>query len=156
MARPPAAIREEGGAMKLSSVFLATLCAIVLVAVLMLMLGVNVHRVPAQGAKLYNPATETTLKGSVAEIRDFACPVSEGEIGSHLMLKTGDGIVQVHLAPGRIMRSHKLNFNVGDQLTIVGSKVDLLGKEDLIAREITRGNENFVFRDTTGNSMLVQ
>jgi len=32
----------------------------------------------------------------------------------------------------------------------------LLGKEDVIAREITRGNENFVFRDATGNSMLVQ
>ena len=142
--------------MRLSSILLATLCAIVLAAVLMLMLGVNVHRVPAQGAKLYNPATEVTLKGSVAEVRDFACPVSEGEIGTHLMLKTGNEVVQLHLAPGRIMRSHKLSFATGDQLTVVGSKVELLGREDIIAREITRGNENFVFRDPAGNSMLVQ
>lgn len=142
--------------MKLSSILLTAVCFIVLVAALMLMLGVNVHRAPAQGAKLYNPATETTLKGTVTEVRDFACPVSEGEIGTHLMLQTSDGVVQVHLAPGRIMRSHKLSFSVGNQLTVVGSKVKLLGKEDVIAREITRANESFVFRDRVGNSMLVQ
>ena len=142
--------------MKLSSILLAAVCFIVLVAALMLMLGVKVHRAPAQGAKLYNPATEITLKGTVAEVREFACPVSEGEIGSHLMLKTGDGLVQVHLAPGRIMRSNKLSFAVGDKLTVLGSKVDLLGREDVIVREITRANEDFVFRDRAGNSMLVQ
>jgi hypothetical protein len=142
--------------MKLSSIFLAALCAIVLAAVLMLMLGVNVHRVPAQGAKLYNPATEVTIKGVVVDVQDFACPVSEGEIGSHLTLKTGDGDVQVHLAPGRIMRSHRLSFSKGDQLTVAGSKVELYGHTDVIAREITRGNEEFVLRDRAGNSMLVQ
>jgi hypothetical protein len=142
--------------MKLSSIFLATFCAIVLIAVLMLMLGINVHRVPAQGAKLYNPGTEVTMKGVVAEVKDFACPVSEGEMGSHLMLKTGEEMVQVHLAPGRIMRSNKLSFGAGDQLTVIGSKVQLYGNNDVIAREIIRGNEDFVLRDREGNSMLVQ
>jgi hypothetical protein len=116
----------------------------------------SVHWTPAQGPKLYNPATETTLKGSVVELRDFACPVCEGEIGSHLMLKTGDKLVQEHLVAGRIVRSNKLSFNVGDQLRSWGSKVELLGEEDIIAREITRGNENYVFRDRAGDSMLVQ
>jgi hypothetical protein len=142
--------------MKLSSIFLATFCAIVLIAVLMLMLGINVHRVPAQGAKLYNPGTEVTIKGVVADVKDFACPVSEGEMGSHLMLKTGEEMVQVHLAPGRIMRSNKLSFGTGDQLTVIGSKVQLYGNKDVIAREIIRGNEDFVLRDREGNSMLVQ
>jgi hypothetical protein len=121
-----------------------------------LMLGINVHRVPAQGAKLYNPGTEVTMKGVVAEVKDFACPVSEGEMGSHLMLKTGEEMVQVHLAPGRIMRSNKLSFGAGDQLTVIGSKVQLYGNNDVIAREIIRGNEDFVLRDREGNSMLVQ
>jgi hypothetical protein len=142
--------------MKISSILLATFSAIVLIAVLMLMLGINVHPVPAQGAKLYDPGTEVTMKGKVEEIRDFACPVSEGEIGRHLMFKTAEGIVQVHLAAGRIIRSHKLSFNTGDQLTIIGSKVQLYGRNDLIAREINRGNESFVLRDRSGNLMLMQ
>ena len=142
--------------MKLSSMLLATLCAIALIAVLMLMLGVNVHRVPAQGAKLYDPSSEATMKGELAELRDLACPVSEGEIGSHLMLRTAEGLVQVHLAAARILRSNKLSFNAGDQLTVIGSKVQLFGKNDLIAREILRGNEDFVLRDRSGNLMLVQ
>ena len=142
--------------MKLSSIFLATFCAIVLIAVLMLMLGVNVHRVPAHGAKLYDPGTEVTIKGEVAEVREIACPVSEGEIGSHLMLKTPEGVTQVHLAAGRIVRSNKLSFSPGDQLTVIGSKVQLLGRNDVIAREILRGNEDFVLRDRSGNLMLVQ
>src|SRR5262249_10087526 len=107
---------ERSTALKLASIFLAAVCFVVLIAGLMLMLGVNVYWTPAQGAELYNPATETTPKGSIVELRDFACPVSEGEIGSHLMLKTGDKLVQEHLAAERIMRSNKLSFNVGDQL----------------------------------------
>ncbi len=142
--------------MKLSSILLAAFCFVVLVAVLMMMLGVSVHRVPAQGAKLYNPASEIQLQGTVVEVKDFACPVSEGEMGSHIMLKTADDITQVHLAAGRIMRSNKLSFRPGDKLTVLGSKVELFGKTDVIAREIIRGNEDFILRDHSGNSMLVQ
>lgn len=142
--------------MKVSSILLATFSAIVLIAVLMLMLGINVHTVPAQGARLYDPGTEVTMKGEVAEVRNFACPVSEGDIGSHLMFKTAEGIVQVHLAAGRIIRSHKLSFKTGDQLTIIGSKMQLYGKNDLIAREINRGNESFKIGDRSGNLMVMQ
>jgi hypothetical protein len=142
--------------MKVSSMLLATLCAIVLIAVLMLMLGINVHRVPAQGAELYDPSTETTIKGEVAELRDLACPVSEGEIGSHLMLRTPEGLVQVHLAAARILRSNKLSFKAGDQLTAIGSKVQLYGENHLIVREILRGNEDFVLRDRSGKLMVMQ
>lgn len=143
--------------MRLSSLLLAVFCAAAVLVVLLLGMGVNFRRpVPAQGANLYNPATEVIVKGVVSEVRDFACPVSEGEIGSHLMLKTADGVLQVHLAPGRILRSQKLSFAAGDQITVIGSKVRIFGSNDLIAREITRGNEDFVFRDPAGKLMLVQ
>ncbi len=143
--------------MRLSSLLLAVFCATAVLVLLLLGMGVNFRQpVPAQGANLYNPATEVIVKGAVAEVRDFACPVSEGEIGTHLMLKTSEGVLQVHLAPGRIMRSQKLSFATGDQLTVIGSKVRIFGSNDLVAREITRGNEQFVFRDQTGKLMLVQ
>jgi translation initiation factor IF-1 len=142
---------------RLSSLLLALVGAALVICVLLLVLGVHFHGPPsAQGAALYDPAREVTVKGVVGEERDFTCPVSEGELESHLMLKTDDGIVQLHLAPGRIMRSHQLHFAPGDQITVVGSRVRIFGKDDIIVRNITSGNEEFVFRDQTGKMMLVQ
>jgi len=143
--------------MKLSSVLLAGLGAAALTAVVLLILGVSFRRpLPTQGAGLYNRATETTVTGVVSEVRDFSCPVSDGEMGDHLMLKTADGEVLVHLAPGRVMRSQNLRFAPGEQLTVMGSRVRLLGHNDLIAREIVRGTDTYVFRDQAGKLMLVQ
>jgi DNA/RNA endonuclease YhcR with UshA esterase domain len=125
--------------------------------ILLLILGVNFHRsVSAQGAALYNAADEVVVRGRVQEVQEFDCPVSEGELASHLMLKTTDGVVQVHLAPVRIMAGQKLSFAPGDQIEVVGSKIRLNGKSGVIAREISRGNETFIFRDREGRLLLVQ
>lgn len=143
--------------MNLSSLLLAMFCAVVLFAVLLLSVGGSFHQPPAaQGAKLYNPANEVLLTGKVMETRDFACPVSEGELGSHVMLQTADGIVKIHLAPGRIMRSQKIQFTPGEEISVVGAKVRLFGEDDVIARQITRGNEQIFVRDPEGKLMLVQ
>jgi hypothetical protein len=143
--------------MKLSSLLLAGLGAAALTAVVLLILGVSFRRpLPTQGAGLYNRATETTVTGVVSEVLDFSCPVSEGEMGDHLVLKTAEGEVMVHLAPGRVMRSQKLRFAPGEQLTVTGSRVRITGHNDLIAREIVRGLDDYVIRDQAGKLMLVQ
>lgn len=143
--------------MKLSSLILGTLSAVAVIAVLLLVFGVSFHRPPAvQGAALYDPAQEVLVKGVVKDVREYACPVSEGEMGNHLMLQTANGVVEVHLAPGRVMRSLNLKFSPGEQIEVLGAKAPSLGRDDLIAREITRGNESIVFRDPHGKLMLVQ
>ncbi len=143
--------------MKILSLLYGMVFAVVVIAVLLLVLGVGFHRpVTAQGAALYNPATEVVVKGIVQEEQDFDCPVSEGEVGSHLMLKTSEGVLQVHLAPVRIMSSQNLSFARGDQIEVRGSWIQLAGKNGVIAREITRGNETIIFRDDKGKLLLVQ
>jgi hypothetical protein len=143
--------------MKISSFLYGIVAAVVVLAVLLLILGVSFHRpVSAQGAALYNAANEVTVRGLVKEVQEFDCPVSEGELASHLMLKTTDGVLQVHLAPVRIMAGQKLSFAPGDQIEVVGSKIRLNGQNGVIAREITRGNESFIFRDREGKLLLVQ
>jgi len=141
----------------LSGILLAAFGAVALTAAVLLILGVSFRRpLPAQGAALYNPATETTVTGVVSEVRDFACPVSDGELGNHLTLKTANGEVMVHLAPGRAMRSQNLRFAPGEQLTVTGSRVPVIGRNDLIAREVVRGADDYLFRDRTGKPILVQ
>lgn len=143
--------------MKLSCILSGLGFALVVAVVLLLIMGVHFQRPLAQsGAALYSPATETIVRGVVTEVNDFACPVSEGEIGTHLKLQTATGVMQVHLAPARIMRGQKLSFAPGDQLVVVGSQARMLGKQDLIARELERNNETFIFRDAQGKLILTQ
>jgi hypothetical protein len=143
--------------MKSTSLVLGIVAAAVVIVVFLLVFGVSFHRPLPQGAALYDPNKEVLLKGVVSEVRDFSCPVSEGEMGSHLLLQTSDGMVQVHLAPGRVMRSQNFHFSPGERLEVLGSRIPMrMGRADLIAREITRGNESFMFRDPQGKLMLSQ
>jgi len=131
--------------------------AVVMISVLLLVMGVNFQSPPrAQGAALYNAANEVSVQGVVQSVEDFDCPVSEGEVSGHLNLKTADGVLQVHLAPVRILRGQKISFLSGDSIAVVGSKLRLAGKKGIIAREITRGSETIIFRDQSGRLLLTQ
>lgn len=144
--------------MKLSSLLLGAVSAVAVIAILLVVLGVRFHSTTTslQGAALYNSANEVTVKGTVTAVEEFDCPVSEGELSDHLMLRTADGVLQIHLGPSRILQGQKLNFVPGDQLQVVGARVELYGKDGLIAQEITRGNESYIFRDHDGKLLMVQ
>jgi TusA-related sulfurtransferase len=98
----------------------------------------------------YDPSTEAVYKGTVEEVRDRQCPVTNGE-GAHVMLKLADGkTIEVHLATTKFVKSYELVFNKGDQLEVTGVKVKFEDVDTIFAREIKRGNDTFVFRDKEG------
>jgi hypothetical protein len=105
---------------------------------------------PGVSVPKYDPAAEATFKGTVEEVRDRQCPVSGG-MGSHLILRlSADKTIEVHLASTKFVKTYELVFNKGDEVTVVGTKVQFEGVETIFAREITRGSETFVFRDKNG------
>lgn len=143
--------------MKLSSLIIGMIFAVGVIAVLLLVFGVSFHKpIDAQGAALYNAANEMQVTGTVVSTEQFACPVGEGELGDHLMLRTGDQLLQIHLAPSRILRSQKIKFVPGEQIQIVGAKFRYNGTDGLIAREVLRGDVTLIFRDSGGKLLLVQ
>jgi len=142
--------------MKPFSLLLGSILSVAVIAVLLLTFGVKPRGPAEQGAALYNVATETTVRGVVRAIEDFTCPVSEAEMGRHLVLQTASGRLQIHLAPARVMRSQKFSFSPDDQIEVVGSKLSVQGQESIIARDITRGNESFFIRDRAGKLLLIQ
>ncbi|HTM90254.1 MAG TPA: hypothetical protein VL155_18760 [Terriglobales bacterium] len=142
--------------MKPFSLLLGSILSVAVIAVLLLTFGVKPRGPTEQGAALYNAANETTISGVVRGVEDSTCAVSESEMGRHLRLQTAQGMMQIHLAPARVMRSQKFTFSPGDQIAVLGSKVSLQGEESIIAREITRGNESFFLRDREGKLLLVQ
>jgi DNA/RNA endonuclease YhcR with UshA esterase domain len=98
----------------------------------------------------YDLSTETTFKGTIDDVHDRQCPISGG-LGSHFNLKLADGkIVEVHLATTKFVKSYELVFNKGDQVEVIGSKVQFEGAEAILAREVKRGNDDFLFRDPQG------
>ncbi|MGA8149943.1 MAG: hypothetical protein WB952_03270 [Terriglobales bacterium] len=98
----------------------------------------------------YDPAAEATFRGTVEEVRDRQCPVS-GAMGSHLILRlSGSKTIEVHLATTKFVKTYGLVFNKGDEITVTGVKVQFEGVETIFAREITRGDDTFVFRDKNG------
>jgi hypothetical protein len=98
----------------------------------------------------YDAATEATFKGTITDISDRNCPIS-GTMGFHFVLKFEDGkTIEVHVAASRFMKEYSLALNKGDQVEVLGSKVKFEGADTILAREVSRGEEVFVFRDKTG------
>jgi DNA/RNA endonuclease YhcR with UshA esterase domain len=104
---------------------------------------------------LYDVATEVSARGVVQQVQDFYCPVS-GDEGTHLVLLTETGTIQVHVAPGRFLRGNRLSFAKGDQVEVVGAKFNYKGADTLIARKISWRNESIALRQPGGKPMWME
>jgi DNA/RNA endonuclease YhcR with UshA esterase domain len=110
---------------------------------------------PQRHPLAYNAAAEVSVRGVVEEVRDFYCPVS-GDEGTHLMLRTDRGIVEVHVAPRRFLLGERWQFVRGDEVEVVGSKIIFRGHEALIARRIARGTQTVALRKANGKPLWVE
>lgn len=113
------------------------------------------------GGPFYNIGTEVTINGTVDEVQQITAAGTTGQMwscprgwtGTHLMLKTDAGILPVHVGPSAYLASKDFSIAKGDQLTILGSKVQYQGLDFLIAREITKGSEVLTLRNSAGFPM---
>jgi hypothetical protein len=103
-----------------------------------------------QGAgRMYNPATETTIKGTIEEVKQISGPRG-GPGGAHLILKTDKETLEVRLGPTTFLEKEKFTFAKGDQIEVTGSKVKIEGADALIAREVKKGGKTLTLRDAQG------
>jgi hypothetical protein len=129
----------------------------IIILILTVVLGLTIAPVlmgqksePGVRVPKYDPAAETTFNGIVEEVKDRQCPVSGG-MGSHLILRLSPSkTIEVHLATTKFVKTYDLVFNKGDVVTVVGTKVQFEGVETIFAREVTRGEATFTFRDKDG------
>ncbi len=97
----------------------------------------------------YNPATETTVNGTVDEVKHLPSP-GRGGGGVHLVLNAPSGPIDVHVGPAWFAAEKGFAFARGDALTVLGSKVTMGGADVLIARQITKGDQVLTLRDAQG------
>jgi len=135
--------------LRLPSVFWTTL----LIAPLILVLGfTSVHSQGQPQKKIrpptYDTATETKIKGTVEEVKPAASESKTALI--ELMLKGESTTVEVSLCPKPFLDDLGVGYAKGDSLEITGSKVKRGDLEQVLAREVVKGNDTVVLRDKTG------
>lgn len=99
-------------------------------------------------AQRYDPATVVTISGSVAEVSQN--PGRMGWPGTHILVTTAVGVVEVHLGPTHYLNEQGLKLVMGDRVEVTGSKVQIDGAEAVIARELKIGDRLVTLRNSSG------
>jgi hypothetical protein len=103
---------------------------------------------PGSGVPRYDPKTETTLSGTIEDIQ--LLPGHHRGTGTHLILKTDSGTIEIHVGPTAYIEKRQFSFTKGDRIEVLGSQVKIGSKDALLAREITKEGKKLVLRDQTG------
>lgn len=95
----------------------------------------------------YSLLGEIAIKGTVDDIK----LVDTGKkTALRLVVKTGTESIEVFLCPKSFLDDLGVSFTKGDQLEILGSKVRHDDLNEILARQIVKGNDTLVLRDKQG------
>ena len=117
-------------------------------ALVVLGLSLGVWAQNQRSIRNYNPATETTVKGTVEDVQQQTG--RRGRSGIHLVLNTESGSIAVHVGPSAYVSEKQFSFAKGDKIEILGSKVSINGTDTVIAREINKEGKTLVLRNAQG------
>lgn len=96
----------------------------------------------------YDAKTEETLKGTVDDVRVNG--TDQKTKTATLVLKHGSQSVDVFLGPTSFLDAMEISFSKGDELQVVGSRVKDGDAEEVLAREVTKGNDTLILREKGG------
>lgn len=106
----------------------------------------------SQAPPKYDQATETTVKGTVGELK--LVPPTGGKPIAYLVTKTGPDkekdMVQVFLCPKTFLDQMGIAFKTDEAIEVKGSKIKEDGADLVLAREMVKGGDTFIFRFPDG------
>jgi hypothetical protein len=106
----------------------------------------------SQSPLRYDPATETTVKGTVGELK--LVPPTGGKPIAYLVTKTGPDkekdVVQIFLCPKSFLDQLGIAFKADEMIEVKGSKVKQDGADLILAREMVKEGETLTFRFPDG------
>jgi hypothetical protein len=106
----------------------------------------------SQAPPRYDPATETTVKGTVGELKLVSAAGSKPL--AYLVMKTGPDkekdTVQILLCPKSFLDRMGIAFRVDEAIEVRGSKVKQGGADLILAREMVKEGETLTFRFQNG------
>lgn len=109
--------------------------------------GSALAQVGSSARRLYDPNTETTVKGTVAKVTEIG---DQSWTGTHLTLRTNEQTYDVHVGPSAYVAKSGFTFSAGNQIEVTGSKVKIDGADAIVAREIKKDGKVMTLRDRQG------
>jgi hypothetical protein len=115
-----------------------------------------------QAMPMYDTQTEATLRGTVEEVKSVSGRMAgagrmgmpgSGMEGTHVVLKTADETIEVHLGPTAFLKEQRVELAKGDTVEVTGSRVTIGDSEALLAREIRKGETSWTFRSANGRPL---
>jgi hypothetical protein len=103
----------------------------------------------SQYCGMYAPTTIETISGEVVSIEKIS-RAKAMSYGVHLMVKTDEEIIPVHLGPGWYIEKQGIAIEPDDKVEIKGSRIIFDGKPAIIAAEVKKGDEILRLRDENG------
>ncbi|MGB2667111.1 MAG: hypothetical protein WAK48_24130 [Candidatus Acidiferrum sp.] len=95
----------------------------------------------------YDLAREGTLVGTV-EV--FAASADAPPLGARVRVRTGNGIVDVHLGDARLLSANHFTLQSGDSVRIVGESVAYGNGTQFVARIVQKGTHVLAVRSVRG------
>lgn len=114
---------------------------------------ITVMAQPGQGRnqadRLFDTNTVETVQGKVTAV-DTYDGAKNSSPGVHVTLQTETGDLPVHLGPSWFITNQEMQLEIGDEISVVGSRITFNDAPALVAAEITRGDDVLLLRDTEG------
>jgi len=109
----------------------------------------------AKDPKAAGPGYDTTkvveIQGKVSAVRED--PKGSAMEGLHLTLQAGTETLDVYIGPPEFVKVFEVTFKPGDQIRVIGAKVDFEGSKVVLARELTIGTVTILCRDKDGEPL---
>jgi hypothetical protein len=103
----------------------------------------------AQAAPKYDTATEAKFKGTIEELK--LPPKGKDQEIAYLTIKSGTDTFDIYLCPKSFIDDMGVIFAKGDEVAFTGSKVKQGDSDMVLTRELVKGTDTLVLRDSKGN-----
>ncbi len=97
----------------------------------------------------YDVKSEVTIAGTVQAVQEH--PGRGNHVGIHLLLKTKDSTLDVHVGPSRYIDKQGFRFSEGDAVEVIGSMTKT--KDAILAKIIKKDGKSLTLRDEGGKPL---
>jgi hypothetical protein len=123
-----------------------TRSAALLVAALFPLLAAAQQKTPSVRAG-YSQARELTLLGTISDIVENS---PTGPMGTHLLLQTSAGPIDVHIGSSKFLAQNDLALRVSDNIRVIGESFSIGSNTVFFARIVQSGSKAIAVRSAKG------
>src|ERR1700722_20664093 len=105
---------------------------------------------PQADFSLYQVGRETNLVGTVSSVVENS---KTGPLGTHVMVQSGSGLVDVHVGSSKYLALNKLNLKTGDSVRFVGENFTVGADTVFYARIVQDGTAAVGGRSAKGGPL---